>query len=91
MSKKLKLIHWILGGIITIFFLYAPMLSVQYDCFFIRASSKIITSLFLIYCLFSAIYWVIKKNIKLAMHYCLIVSTYIIGSIIFILIAISIG
>ena len=91
MSKYLKLINWIIGGVITIFFLYAPMLSMQYGCFFLYTSSRIVAGIFLIYCLLSAIYWVINKKFKLVIHYCLIVPTYILFSIIIFVIAASRG
>lgn len=31
MNKYWKLLDWIIGGIVTIFFLYSPMLSMQYE------------------------------------------------------------
>ncbi len=91
MSKRLILINWILGGIITVFFLYGPMLSEQYECFSIYTISRISTVLFLIYCLLSVIYWIINKKLKLVVHYCLILALYIGGSFILFIIAASIG
>ena len=91
MNKYLKLLNWIIGGIVTLFFLYGPMLSFQYDCFFIYTSSRILAGLFLMYCLFSVIYWIINKNFNLVIHYCLIVGIYTLFSISLFIIAISIG
>lgn len=91
MIKYLKLINWVLGGIVTIFFLYGPMLSEQYGCFFIYKSSRIVTIVFLIYCLISAIYWLINKKLNLAVHYFLILAIYIVFSFILFIIAVSIG
>lgn len=91
MSKYLKLINWIIGGIVTIFFLYGPMLSEQYGCFLIYTSSQVVAGLFLIYCLFSAIYWIVNKNLNLVIHYCLIVGIYILFSFLLFIIAVSIG
>ncbi|WP_270507113.1 hypothetical protein [Paraclostridium sordellii] len=91
MSKYLKLLNWVSGGIITIFFLYGPMLSVQYECSLISKSSRIVTIVFLLYCLLSAIYWLINKKLNLVVHYSLILTIYIGLSFILFIIAASIG
>lgn len=91
MSKYSKLINWILGGFITIFFLYGPMLSEQYNCFFLYTSSRILAGLFLIYCLLSSIYWIRNKNLKLVIHYSIIVGLYILLSFMFFIVAAHLG
>lgn len=89
MNKYLKLTNWITGGIVTLFFLYGPMLSVQYDFFLLYTSSRILACLFLIYCLLSVIYWIRNKNYNLVIHYCLIVGIYILFSITLFIIAVT--
>ncbi|MBO3445746.1 hypothetical protein [Clostridium sp. CCUG 7971] len=77
MSKQLRIINWIIGGIITILYLYGPMWSMQYNFSSLSEISRIVASVFLIYCLISGIYWIKNKKTKMAFHYFLIVAVYI--------------
>ncbi|MBS6022696.1 MAG: hypothetical protein KIB00_01295 [Paeniclostridium sordellii] len=81
MNKYWKLLDWIIGGIVTIFFLYSPMLSGRYGNIYIFYTSLTILGVFLIYCFSSGIYWMVKKNFKITLHYILIVTIYICFSI----------
>lgn len=78
MSKQLRIINWIIGGVVTLFFLFGPMWFFDQNPY--SNPYKIpmrVVYLFLIYCLLSGIYWIRNKKIKIAFHYFLIVAVYI--------------
>ena len=77
MSNFWKLLDWIIGGIVTIFYLYTPMLFEQYGFYSPFMIPEIVVGLFLIYCFISGIYWSINKNFKIILHYILIILIYI--------------
>lgn len=82
MGKYLKLIEWILGGIITIFFLYGPGWFYNHNPYSDPYKVPLmLVAIFLIYCFSLGIYWMINKNIKMACHYGLIIITYIVVNI----------
>lgn len=92
MSKYRKLIDWVIGLIVTIFFLYVP------SYFFVinpyinpYKIPMIVLGSFLAYCILSIIYWTINKNMKLAVHYILMFVADIVSIIFLIVIAAYMG
>lgn len=92
MSKYRKLIDWVIGLIVTIFFLYGP------SYFFVinpyvnpYKIPVIVLGSFLSYCILSIIYWTTNTNIKLAVHYILIFVVDIVSIISIIVVAAYMG
>ena len=65
-SKDLKMINWILLGYIPIIFL--TIMDWYYNINYL----KIIGSIFLGYCFLSQIYWIIKKDKNMIIHFSLL-------------------
>ena len=87
MSKYWKHLDWIIGGIVTIFYLYAPMLFEQYSYSSPYKIPIIVVVVFLIYCFLSGIYWMMNKKLNMVFHYCLIIGIYLLATITIMVIA----
>lgn len=78
MFKHWKLIDWIIGGIVTVLFLYGPVWFFEHipniDPFKIPIW---VAFVYILYCTLLAIYWIINKNFKMAFHYALIITMYV--------------
>ncbi|MGX4599027.1 hypothetical protein [Faecalimicrobium sp. JNUCC 81] len=77
MSKQLRIINWIIGGVVTLFFLFGPMWFFDQNPYSNPYKIPVrVVYLFLIYCVLSSAYWIMHKKSNMIFHYLLIVIVY---------------